>query len=482
MWEDILEALALGGSGAIGGYRQAKELEEARAERERERMREDRYRQQVLDAQKRQEQRQIDRDIATEQREMMRLGYRQARPDEQVGPMTFQPTGVEIQEFNVDPLELEFGPAQIRAPEVEGGRIAGTGASAAPGQTYSAISKALEDQRPEPAVRTRRVEIDPETLPARAMESATIGGRSYMRVDEGLLSEVERERDRRIEEEATRRENERVREEEEKAADELVRSFSGSINKDQALSVVRGQANLDDFFETPGDRARRIANERALAARRGRSGDGDDIDPFNLVGTARREMLKFITDGVPTGDPTLNIEGVADALGGGGTRRPTPTEIVDRASDIGMSLGLAPELVLPSYPALVETVNKNYLSPEQSRLLDQSIQQQDLDFLIQDLGAGMPEELEGAGLQTPVDTVAPTEQAADELSDEEIDRFLEELDREVRGGEQVSPAWQRRAYRDFANRNYMTRDSDLLSRILAEEPRYLPLSAGYMAR
>jgi len=199
MWEDILEALTLGGAGAIGGYRQAKELEEARAERERNRMREDRYRQQMLDAQKRQEQREVDREIAAEQRDMLRMGYRQARPGEQTGPMTFRPTGVEVQEFSVDPLEFEYTP--IGAPKVEGGRIAGTGASAAPGQTYSAISRALEESRPEPEVRTRRVEGPAAFTPARALESASIGGRDYLRVDEGLLSEIERERDRRTEEE-----------------------------------------------------------------------------------------------------------------------------------------------------------------------------------------------------------------------------------------------------------------------------------------
>lgn len=50
---DILEALTLGGAGAIGGYASAKEQELARQERERERQEQRRYQQEVLALQKR---------------------------------------------------------------------------------------------------------------------------------------------------------------------------------------------------------------------------------------------------------------------------------------------------------------------------------------------------------------------------------------------------------------------------------------------
>ena len=185
---DILEALTAGGSAGLGAYARERELERERAERERVRQEEARYRQQLLDMRQRENERAEARDRASERASMAAAGYRTAREDEPTGPMMFQPRGVEIQEF----APSSFAPP---APDVEEGRIRGTGAAAAPGQTYSAVARALEEEKP--TVRTRTVDGPDIYLPApedRGFDFIEGAYGSYLRPSSELLARANRQR------------------------------------------------------------------------------------------------------------------------------------------------------------------------------------------------------------------------------------------------------------------------------------------------
>jgi len=187
---DILEALTAGGSAGLGAYARERELERERAERERVRQEEARYRQQLLDMRQRENERAEARDRASERASMAAAGYRMARDDEPTGPMMFQPRGVEIQEFDFAPTS--FAPP---APDVEEGRIRGTGAAAAPGQTYSAVARALEEEKP--TVRTRTVDGPDIYLPApenRGFDFIEGAYGSYLRPSSELLARADRQR------------------------------------------------------------------------------------------------------------------------------------------------------------------------------------------------------------------------------------------------------------------------------------------------
>jgi len=104
--------------------------------------------------------------------------------------MMFQPRGVEIQEFDFAPSS--FAPP---APDVEEGRIRGTGAAAAPGQTYSAVARALEEEKP--TVRTRTVDGPDIYLPApedRGFDFIEGAYGSYLRPSSELLARADRQR------------------------------------------------------------------------------------------------------------------------------------------------------------------------------------------------------------------------------------------------------------------------------------------------
>lgn len=246
---DILEALALGGSGAIRGYQSSQEEERARQERERARMDELRYRQQQLDMRERELAESRARALRDEEREMGRLGYRVATPDEPTGPMTFRPRDVKIPEFDFDRAELAR-PQTIPAPKVEGGRIAGTGAAAAPGQTYSAVARALEDYTgPEvrPAVRERTYEGPEVSIPAaesRGFERVQAGDRTYLRLDEELLKKIDVER-----------EEEKKKKDIEDKAKSIFDAFGGDISMEQADAIARSGADVSNFRMTPYQRA-----------------------------------------------------------------------------------------------------------------------------------------------------------------------------------------------------------------------------------
>jgi hypothetical protein len=187
---DILEALTAGGSAGLGAYARERELERERAERERVRQEEARYRQQLLDMRQRENERAEARDRASERASMAAAGYRTAREGEPTGPMMFQPRGVEIQEFDFAPSS--FAPP---APDVEEGRIRGTGAAAAPGQTYSAVARALEEEKP--TVRTRTVDGPDIYLPApedRGFDFIEGAYGSYLRPSSELLARADRQR------------------------------------------------------------------------------------------------------------------------------------------------------------------------------------------------------------------------------------------------------------------------------------------------
>lgn len=165
MWEDILEALALGGSGAISGYQQAKELEAERANRERERMAEERYRQQLLGFEERQAalaERREDRaereGRATRRLQAAAQGLRPASEEFAYGKMTEFGQGPQLME-----LQERFAPSappEIAPPSLvtAPGTMEGTGARVAPNQT-NAVRQALEQaslEGPDTVSRTRR--------------------------------------------------------------------------------------------------------------------------------------------------------------------------------------------------------------------------------------------------------------------------------------------------------------------------------------
>jgi len=238
-WEAILEALTLGAGGGLSAYSQARQREEERAERERVRQEEARYRQQLLDMRQRENERAEARDRASERASMAAAGYRMARDDEPTGPMMFQPRGVEIQEFDFAPTS--FAPP---APDVEEGRIRGTGAAAAPGQTYSAVARALEEEKP--TVRTRTVEGPDIELPSaerRGFETIEGAYGSYLRPDKELLAQVERERTAR-EEEAKRLQDladEMAAEERQLQSQKELYSYQSDLIRERQLELLRAR-------------------------------------------------------------------------------------------------------------------------------------------------------------------------------------------------------------------------------------------------
>lgn len=205
MWEDILEALTLGGAGAIGGYRQAKELEEARAERERERMQNQQYRDRMLDFEQQQIEiaRQREERAAGEARASRRLqaaaqGFVPATSEEIYGRQ-FAPDAPSISELQVD-----MAPSAIRSPEIAPpsirtapGTMVGTGARVAPGDT-NAVRQALElasRETPKDTARmTRRETAAPEPVRgpgAREMRRDFVDlgdGEMYMSRGEGVFA------------------------------------------------------------------------------------------------------------------------------------------------------------------------------------------------------------------------------------------------------------------------------------------------------
>jgi len=182
------------------------------------------------------------RDRASERASMAAAGYRMAREDEPTGPMMFQPRGVEIQEFDFAPSS--FAPP---APDVEEGRIRGTGAAAAPGQTYSAVARALEEEKP--TVRTRTVEGPDIELPSagrRGFETIEGAYGSYLRPDETLLAQVERERvAREAEDERQRRlEDEIAAEQRKLEAEKSLASYETDLRRGLEMDILREQASL----------------------------------------------------------------------------------------------------------------------------------------------------------------------------------------------------------------------------------------------
>jgi len=262
---DILEALTAGGSAGLSAYAREKELEQERAERERARQEEARYRQQLLDMRQRENERAEARDRASERASMAAAGYRMAREDEPTGPMMFQPRGVEIQEFDFAPSS--FAPP---APDVEEGRIRGTGAAAAPGQTYSAVARALEEEKP--TVRTRTVDGPDIELPSasrRGFETIEGAYGSYLRPDRELLAQVERERVAR-EAEAKRLQDladEMAAEERQLQSQKELYSYQSDLIGERQLELLRARRDAEaaDLQAAIQEEAPDLTNQEVLS-------------------------------------------------------------------------------------------------------------------------------------------------------------------------------------------------------------------------
>ena len=189
---DALEAILAGAEQGFGTYSALRERERERQEREAERNAERKFRQQQLNLQQRQIALSEENARRSEALAMQQAGFRLAEEDEPTGPMMFQPKDVEIKEYDFEPLVP--GRPNIPAPDVERGRVSGTGAAAAPDQTYSAVQRALSQ---EPAVRTRRAEGPAVRVPGardRGFDQVDIGEQSYLRVNPEILAQVERDR------------------------------------------------------------------------------------------------------------------------------------------------------------------------------------------------------------------------------------------------------------------------------------------------
>lgn len=333
---DILEALTLGGAGAIRGYQSAQEEERARQERERARMDELRYRQQQLDMRERELAESRARDLRQEEREMGRLGYRVAGQDEPTGPMTFRPRDVKIPEFDFDRAELAR-PQTIPAPRVEGGRVAGTGAAAAPEQTYSAVARALEDYKgPEvrPAARERTYEgpeISIEAPERRGFERVEAGDRTYLRPDEELLKKIDTEREEAKKEEAVA-----------DKAKSIFDAFGGDISMEQAEAIARSGADPSNFVLTPYQRA-------SLA--RQREGDLNINTLRNRIDT----MIRRGKDDVVynrMGDPKeVNVPY-------------SPEEIINLVEEQARLYERDPSDLYPDYDMILQRLNENLRTPE----------------------------------------------------------------------------------------------------------------------
>lgn len=348
---DILEALTLGGAGAVSGYASAKEQERARQERERARMDEQRYRQQMLDMRERELVESRLKEERDEQREMGRLGYRLARPDEPTGPMTFSPRNVQIPEYDFDSAELAR-PQTIPAPRVEGGRIAGTGAAAAPEQTFSAVARALEDYKgPEvrPAARERTYEgpeISLEAPERRGFERVDVGDRTYLRPDEELLKRIDTEREEAKKEEEIARK-----------ANSLFQSLGGEITMEQADAIVRANSDLGNYVMTPYQRA-------SLEIQRARQAEGDDIN----INTVRNRVDNMIRRGKEREfvDDIGNVQKVQEDY--------TLEEIAALVEEQARLYEKDPSDVYPDYDKIkAELAKGNPIGERQSEILQQSI-------------------------------------------------------------------------------------------------------------
>lgn len=407
---DILEVLSLGGSGAIRGYQSAKEEERARQERERARMDELRYRQQMLDMRERELVESRLKEAREEQREMGRLGYRLARPDEPTGPMTFSPRNVQIPEYDFDSAELAR-PQTIPAPRVEGGRVAGTGAAAAPGQTYSAVARALEDYKgPEvrPVARERTYEgpeISIEAPERRGFERVDVGDRTYLRPDEELLKRIDKEREEAEKEEEIQRK-----------ANSLFQSLGGEITMEQADAIVRSGSDLSDYAMTPYQKA-------SLEIQRARQTDENKIN-INTLRNRFDTLIRRGKDAVEysrTGEPKQV------------TRDYTAAEIVDEAEKFARLYEKDPSDIYPDYEMLKDSLRPRTPDEVQGARARFDVSRDLNGFNVGDnqsllIDADMADELESLFDQS---TMTP--------------RFNE------------MTAGQRKANRNFATDNYFTR-------------------------
>lgn len=239
---DILEGLLAGAAGGFRGYSEASRLQ--REEEERERVR---------------------REAAAERRRAERIslasaGYTPATREEIAGAeiaatapelarvleeigSTMPPAPMAIPE-----PEIVSVPRERRAmPETRDGRIRGTGAGVAPGQTYSAVQKALMESEEPPVARPDRLATVMERGPApapvrgpsareRGLEVLDLGeGEAYTRPSEQLLEDREiarKERERKLTAE--------------RAADLFARGMQGD---EEALAQISAE-NLGADFRT----------------------------------------------------------------------------------------------------------------------------------------------------------------------------------------------------------------------------------------
>lgn len=396
---DILEGLLAGAAGGFRGYSEFQQADALRKEREEERNRLERIRKEDQAARA--------AEAAEARRFQLALaGFTPSTEEEAVG----QPITARAPELGR--LLEEFGPTQIAAPraipapgtrsdvasalaaETDGGRM-DSGAMVAPGQTYSAIDRALaEAEQPRPAPDRARVVMEqgpePQALRGpsareRGMDFLEVDGRFYTRPGERMLAEEKAARELETAEALARIEAEVEREKLQQAVQNVIAAGKRrgvDLTPEEAMSVVENSVSFEGLVkETTGL---------------------EDVYPG--ITTLRRGIDTYIRRGTEDVIPSP-YQGQSPTK----IERPyTTEETVDYLEEQSRLYGIPVEILYPDYPRLVREVSEGaLLNPSRSSLLQRSIESQGRRELDEEL---MP--IDGAFL-------SPEEQRALRLGYEE---------------------------------------------------------------
>lgn len=418
---DILEALTAGASAGYGTYTTLKERE--REEEERERIRQEA----AAERERIRKEDQAARAAEAAEARKFQLAIAGFTPSTEAEAMG-EPIAARAPELGR--LLEEFGPTQIAAPgaipaprtrsdiasalavDTKDGRM-DSGAMVAPGQTYSAIDRALaEADQPRPAPDRARVVMEQGPAPQalrgpsareRGMDFLEVDDRFYTRPGERMLAEEKAARDLETEEALARIKAEIEREELEKAVANVqaaARKRGVDLTPEEAMSVVDRSVPFSALVQEPTRPEDEYPGLTTL--RRG------------IDAAIRRGTVDVVPSRLPKGDP-VEVE------------RPfTANETVDFIEQQSRLYNVPPEILYPDYSRLVEEVKRGSpLDPSRSSLLQQSIESQGQSYLID---PELENELE---LMFDQDTMAPRPN-------------------EVTTGQQ-------RSRRNFATDNYLTR-------------------------